>query len=582
MKNRNKIISILICSCILLTFWGYRMGQEQVKAADMTENGHSLTLNNLFSTGVEVKPYDNGGKVYGNWWGESEICVYIENIPVEIIRGGYGVTAYIPDYSLKDGVYGIEVSLCKEKSPYSYYSYNDVKFFISNGKFDEEQSECVWRRIPTGYLVDLAAGYVQKENSDDYVVILKLHSSATGDNGCIYFGDLFFADAASGFAHVDLNNTNIKISAERLSTQEVVDVRLKELKAGLEVTNITGQLYVGETLKLQVKCANNSTKKLIYTSSDKRIATISKSGKIVTKKAGTTQITVADEISGAEFSWPLTIVEPYVAPQIEKNAVLLGNSYQFIGVGYGIENTNFTWSSSNKSVGKIGKKSGLFKALKEGTTKITLTDENSGKKYSFYVKVYDVAGRDLDSYISIETNELISVEIEQKVTKLLYEVYPDIFDYFADGVYEKVTCTFISMDGVAYTSGRDMYVSAEYINSNPQDLDCITHELIHCAQYYSTYDNVWLIEGITDYGRSLFGLYNDQANWKLATYMQGQNYTDSYQVTGGFLKYVVENHNKNMILILNKYLKKGSCPDSVWVDNTGYTIEELWELYKAN
>lgn len=62
----------------------------------------------------------------------------------------------------------------------------------------------------------------------------------------------------------------------------------------------------------------------------------------------------------------------------------------------------------------------------------------------------------------------------------------------------------------------------------------------------------WLVEGITDYGRSLFGVYNDEANWSLATYQEGQSYTDSYGVTGGFLKYVVENHNSNMVRILNE------------------------------
>ncbi|MGN0506239.1 MAG: Ig-like domain-containing protein [Lachnospiraceae bacterium] len=535
----------------------------------------------LFSNGLAVTPYHNNGAAYSDWWNESEICAYVENIELGIIRGGYGVSAYIPDYELKDGTYGIEVSLCNERNPYSFFSYTGCKITIRNGILDESESSGVFRRIPGGYLVDMALGYVQPEIIYDYVFVVKIHSSVSGENGSIYFGDLFFADASLGFQVIDLENPDLVISAERLSTKEPLTVDVKKLSDTLTVTGIDGPLYTGEKKVLTVQ-SNTENVKLLYQSSDEKVAAVSEDGIITAKSAGEAIISVKDTANGAERSVRITVIEPYIAPQIEKRAILLGNTYQFTGVGYGIDNPEFIWTSSNRLVGTIGTKSGLFQALNVGKTTITMKDTKSGKAYAFEVEVYRVGNSELEKYITIETNGLISSELEQKITKLLYQVYPKVFDYFADGKYDKITCTFTEMDGVAYTTGdREIYVNSAYINSNPLDVDCVTHELIHCAQAYQGGD-IWLIEGITDYGRSLFGLYNEEANWSLATYSPGQNYTDSYGVTGGFLNYVVENHNKNMISILNGYLKKGSCPESVWKDNTGYTVDELWELYSKH
>lgn len=581
MKRYKKFLSIMFLAGAILISSIRQMPLAMPNAASAPESTQN-DLPKVFSTGLAITPYNNGGKAYGNWWAESEICAYIENIPIPVTKGGYGATAYIPDYALADGEYGIEISLCYEKSPFSFVSYASTDFVIKNGTLDENRSqECTWKRVPTGYLVDVALGYCLKETLDNYVLLLKVHSSATGANGCIYFGDLFFADVASGVHFVDLNDKALRFSAERLSDGEIQKTALKELKTDVVVTNAAKTLYVGERLNLKVK-TSSSERQLTYTSSDKSVASISKTGKISAKKAGKTNIKVKDKISGSEFSWTLDVTDPYIAPQIEKNAILCGTSYQFFGVGYGLKTEGFTWTSSNRSVGEINEKNGLFQARKPGKTKITMQEKKSGKKYSFTVNVYDVTNQELRTYISVETNNLISPELEQKITELLYDVYPSVFDYFADGVYSKITCTFTEMDGVAYTTGRDIFVSSNYINSNPQDIDCVTHELIHCAQAYATYDDVWLIEGITDYGRSLFGRYNKEAGWKLSSYEPQQHYTDGYQVTGGFLKYIVENHNKNMISLLNRSLKQGSCPSDIWIKNTGHTIDELWELYKTN
>ena len=567
-------------------------GKVQITVTDKV-SGESETLkinvvkkveDKLFTDSIAVSTYNNKGTAYRNWWDESELCIYLSELPVKLLRGGYGVSVYIPDYLLKDGQYGVGVSLCKIKSPYEYFSYADANLNIVNGIMDEASvSGAVVRRIENGYLLDLAGCYAQSEVIENPVIVLKIHSDVTGENGKIHFGDIFFGDAVTGYEEIDLSDETLSISAERLSTGENIKTEIINNDAGLQFTQATGLIYTGETFTLKVK--DSAKKKLTYTSSDKKVATVSKAGKITAKAAGEVKITVKDSVSGAENVLYVLVKDPYIRPQTERSTMLKGAVYTFTGVGYGLKKTTFEWSSSNKKVATIGKTSGEVKAIAVGTTKITLKDTVSGKTYSFSLEVYDVSARELDEYIRIETNGLIGGEMEQKITKLLYEVYPEVFDYFANGKYRKVVCNITNEDGI-YTTwipGSEevsMFISVSHLEQNPNDVDCITHELIHCAQEYpDVQDQVWLMEGMTDYGRSLFGLYNEEAQWSLPTYQSGQKYTDSYTVTAGFLKYVVDNHNKDMIQILNAQFKQGPCPDSIWVENTGYTIDELWAMY---
>ena len=87
------------------------------------------------------------------------------------------------------------------------------------------------------------------------------------------------------------------------------------------------------------------------------------------------------------------------------------------------------------------------------------------------------------------------------------------------------------------------------------------------------------MEGLTDYGRYLFGQHNEDCGWKLPSYHADQNYTDSYTVTAAFLKYVAENYCEEMPHIINQMFKKGGYDSSIWKANTEYTLDELWERY---
>ena len=523
----------------------------------------------LFENGLAVKFHDNAGKVYENWWSESEICAHVEDVEMQIVQGRFKVDAYLPAGSVKPGNYALEVWVTTEDEQ------TDISVYSNEFEITEEHfvgSNC--EALPIGYLIHFDMPYQMEELLETCKLTFKIHSSTTEENGSIYLGNARFVDDLFGYQEIDLCSDAYEVYARHLN--DGAEVEVTEQKFLTNVSDFVTKIYEMESKQVKV---DGDLDEYDFESSDYAVVVIDKQG-VVTGMCQGTAILTAYNDSGAKISWQVKVVRPSIGLEFEKTSVLLGETYQYVGVGYGVENTNFTWSSSNTEVGTIDASTGLFTAVAEGTTNITLKDTNSKKQYVFEVTVYKVSNSDLAEYISIETNGLISSELEQKITELLYTVYPNVFDYYADGEYNKVTCTFQKMDGVAYTMGRDMFISADYINSNPKDVDCITHELIHCAQYYPGGD-VWLIEGITDYGRSLFGVYNDEANWSLATYQEGQSYTDSYGVTGGFLKYVVENHNSNMVRILNAQLKQGGTEASVWKDSTGYTIDELWEKYAA-
>ncbi len=149
---------------------------------------------------------------------------------------------------------------------------------------------------------------------------------------------------------------------------------------------------------------------------------------------------------------------------------------------------------------------------------------------------------------------------------------------------EKFTITFKSMPGVAYTAGTDVTVSIEWIRSQyrkpswNQATGSIIHELVHVAQQYRSSNNpVWLTEGIADYFR--WFCYEPVSRRPKLANPEKSKYSDSYQVTAGFLEYVVEKHDRNFIIQINSDMRHGVYKDDLWKDYTGISLTDLWREY---
>lgn len=132
-------------------------------------------------------------------------------------------------------------------------------------------------------------------------------------------------------------------------------------------------LYVSQNHTLTVKYKPidaTVTDKTTWKSSNKKIATVSKNGKITAKKAGTVYITA--EAGNKTVKCKVTVKEPFI--KLNKTAITLktvGSQYKLkTKVSSNLKTCIIKWKSSNQKVVKVSKKGELLAAGK-GTATIT-------------------------------------------------------------------------------------------------------------------------------------------------------------------------------------------------------------------
>lgn len=173
------------------------------------------------------------------------------------------------------------------------------------------------------------------------------------------------------------------------------------------------------------------------------------------------------------------------------------------------------------------------------------------------------------------------IATEEHMIKTFFEVYPKEAKKYNENTSKEV---FIIIDpnykGVAATSGHVVRVNPEWMIKHPQDVDVVTHEVMHIVQSYN-WNAVpgWITEGIADFVRNEYGVNNKVANWTLPNYNAHQNYTDAYRVTARFFIWVEKNYDKNLVEELNLAAKDKTYTSVFWKDKTGKTVDELWQLY---
>jgi hypothetical protein len=174
---------------------------------------------------------------------------------------------------------------------------------------------------------------------------------------------------------------------------------------------------------------------------------------------------------------------------------------------------------------------------------------------------------------------------EGKLREVFEQQFPLIWNRFGKGKMPKVTykidADYDKEGGIAYTQGKQVVLNPYWIKRHPNDIDCMTHELIHVAQGYSNYNDVWLIEGIADYGRNIFGVANSKAGWSLPKKYKDGSLKDGYRVTAAFLVWVETNYYNKMVDVLNILLKANKYSDSAWDKYTDKSLQELWKEYSG-
>jgi hypothetical protein len=117
----------------------------------------------------------------------------------------------------------------------------------------------------------------------------------------------------------------------------------------------------------------------------------------------------------------------------------------------------------------------------------------------------------------------------------------------------------------------------------------VVHEMVHVVQNYgrarrtnpnATRTPGWLVEGIPDYIR--WFLYEPQTRGAEITErnLARAKYDASYRITGNFLNWVTEKHDKDIVRKLNAAAREGKYTEQLWKDYTGKTVQELGDEWK--
>ena len=184
----------------------------------------------------------------------------------------------------------------------------------------------------------------------------------------------------------------------------VMGMSLLSEAAAPKLSDSLVSLKVGDTYQLTIKNAGNKTVK--WSSDRKSVASVTSTGKVKAKKAGSANIVA--EIKGKKMTCVIMVLAN--APRLSTSAANLavGRTLQLEVENY---NGNIIWKSSKKSVATVTSK-GKVKAKKKGTAKITAAI--NGKKLTCKISVEEepdsaVAQASLSKYVRnsgaiVETN----------------------------------------------------------------------------------------------------------------------------------------------------------------------------------
>lgn len=144
--------------------------------------------------------------------------------------------------------------------------------------------------------------------------------------------------------------------------------------------------------------------------------------------------------------------------------------------------------------------------------------------------------------------------------------------FFIDGKYE----------GVAEAYGNTIRYNPAWFEKNPEDIDVITHELMHIVQNYTGNVPGWVTEGVADYVRATEGINNLNGKWTMPDVKPDHSYSNAYRITARFLLWITQRYQKDFVIKLNEAARASTYTADFWKNNTGKNVDELWSEYVAN
>jgi hypothetical protein len=178
----------------------------------------------------------------------------------------------------------------------------------------------------------------------------------------------------------------------------------------------------------------------------------------------------------------------------------------------------------------------------------------------------------------------LPVATTRALVETFFEVYPTLRRTFNPAATARVTLL-IDPDyaGVAEAGGSRIRVSARWFRQRPGDVDVITHEAMHLVQAYPGGAGPgWVTEGIADYVRHAYGVDNAGGGWSLPALRPEHRVSDSYRVTARFLAWLEAHVKPGIVRTLDLAMREKRYADTIWQQETGQSLDELWQRYAAD
>ncbi|UJH90671.1 basic secretory family protein [Antarcticibacterium sp. 1MA-6-2] len=214
-----------------------------------------------------------------------------------------------------------------------------------------------------------------------------------------------------------------------------------------------------------------------------------------------------------------------------------------------------------------------------------------GKLFFFLLIIISISARSQQqetfkrgdlTLVFINEDPQFKAEVKNDLINTFFAVYPKLVQAFNPEAIKTLEVKIdTSYKEVAYAHNGKITISSEWLRKKPEDIDVITHEVMHIVQSYPNHSGPgWLTEGIADYARHVYGVDNVGAGWSLPAYSSKNHYTQSYRITARFLLWITQQYDKDFVFKLDKHLREKTYDQELWEKYTGKSLDELWAAYQ--
>lgn len=183
--------------------------------------------------------------------------------------------------------------------------------------------------------------------------------------------------------------------------------------------------------------------------------------------------------------------------------------------------------------------------------------------------------------IFVQQDPTFDRQVAGRLKETFFKVYPVLVEDFNPDAVRTVTITIdTAYDGVAYAHNGRVVIAQAWLEKMPNDIDVVTHEVMHIVQSYPHRSGPgWLVEGIADFVRYRYGVDNEGGGWSLPDLREEHHYTNSYRITARFLDWIERTKKAGLVKHLDKLMRSRMYRPTVWKEETGLELDELWALY---